>query len=135
MLMIRPQPASTMPSITCLVTLNNEFKLVSITARQSSGVILRKTVSRVIPALLTNTSTFPCSAFTLLKAATVLSQSPTLPSDAVKSKPSAFCSANHLSLRGELGPQPAITLKPSFAKRWQIAVPIPPIPPVTYAIF
>ena len=34
-----------------------------------------------------------------------------------------------------LGPQPATTVKPSFASRWQIAVPMPPMPPVTYATF
>src|SRR6185369_13574613 len=28
-----------------------------------------------------------------------------------------------------------MTLKPSLCSRWQIAVPMPPMPPVTYAIF
>jgi hypothetical protein len=28
-----------------------------------------------------------------------------------------------------------MTLKPSLANRWQMAVPMPPMPPVTYAIF
>ena len=30
-----------------------------------------------------------------------------------------------------LGPQPAITLKPSRCRRWQMQVPMPPMPPVT----
>ena len=73
-----------------------------MTAFQSSGDILRKTPSRVMPALLTRTSTSPTSALTLLNAATVLSQSPTLPSEAMKSKPRAFWSASHLS-QGRVG--------------------------------
>ena len=80
--MMRPQPRSTMSSTTCLVTLNRLVRLVSITASQSSRVILRNMRSRVMPALLTSTSIGPCSAFTLAKAATVESQSPTLPTEA-----------------------------------------------------
>ena len=30
-----------------------------------------------------------------------------------------------------VGPQPATTVKPSLLSRWQIAVPMPPMPPVT----
>src|SRR6266702_8185009 len=123
-----------MPSITCLVTLKRLVRLVSITAVQSSCVILRNTTSRVMPALFTSTSISPTSALTLSNAALVDSQSPTLPSDAMKSKPSAFCSSSHFTRRGEVGPQPATTLKPSLCSRWQILVPMPPIPPVTYAI-
>ncbi len=123
-----------MPSITCLVTLNSEVRLVSITASQSARVILRNTTSRVMPALLISTSTSPTSALTLSNAALVESQSATLPSEAMKSKPSAFCCSSQRSRRGELGPQPAITRKPSLARRWQIAVPMPPMPPVTYAM-
>src|SRR5579862_8030050 len=43
-------------------------------------------------------------------------------------------SASQRSLRAEPGPQPAITVCPSRLRRRQIAVPIPPIPPVTYAM-
>ncbi|MOA61902.1 hypothetical protein D3C78_1871630 [compost metagenome] len=71
-----------MPSMTCLVTLNRLFRLVSITARQSSALILRNRPSRVMPALLTSTSTPPSSAVTFSKAFTVDSQSDTLPTDA-----------------------------------------------------
>ena len=46
----------------------------------------------------------------------------------------AFCSASHLAW-SRVGPQPAMTLKPSLCRRWQMAVPMPPIPPVTYATF
>jgi len=82
--MMRPQPFSTMSGTTCLVTLNMELRLVSITADQSSRVILRNMRSLVMPALLTSTSTLPCSALVLVKASTVESQSPTLPTDAWK---------------------------------------------------
>ena len=68
-----------MSGTTCLVTLNMLFRLVSITACQSSGDIFRNMRSRVMPALLTSTSMGPCSALALLKASTVDCQSPTLP--------------------------------------------------------
>ena len=71
-----------MPGTTCLVTLNMAFKLVSITAFQSSGVIFKNMRSRVIPALLTSTSITPCCSTALVKAAVVDSQSATLPTDA-----------------------------------------------------
>ena len=61
------------------------LRLVSITALQSSGVILRNMRSRVMPALLTSTSMLPCSALALVKASTVDCQSPTLPTEAWKS--------------------------------------------------
>ena len=56
---MRPQPRSTMPSITCLVTLNTLLRLVLITAIQSCSVIFLNTVSRVMPALLTRMSIGP----------------------------------------------------------------------------
>jgi uncharacterized protein YbcC (UPF0753/DUF2309 family) len=58
------------------------FRLVSITASQSSRVIFRNMRSRVMPALLTSTSIGPCSALALVKASTVESQSATLPTEA-----------------------------------------------------
>ena len=54
--MIRPQPRSSMPSITCLVTWNRLLRFVSMTWCHCSFVILRNVPSRVIPALLTSTS-------------------------------------------------------------------------------
>src|ERR1700687_40702 len=134
MLMTRPHPRFTMPSITCFVTLKRLVWLVSITAFQFSSVIFRKTPSRVMPALFTSTSTSPTSFFTFANAPSVDSQSPTLPSDAMKEYPSSAWSASHVSRRGEFGPQPTTTVKPSLCRRWEIAVPMPPMPPVTYAI-
>ena len=80
--MIRPQPLSSMPSITCLVTQNRLLRLVSMTAFQSSNDILRNTPSRVIPALFTRMSGHPKSALTRSNAALVESQSETFPTDA-----------------------------------------------------
>ena len=80
--MMRPQPFSTMPGTTCLVTLNMAFKLVSMTAFQSSTLIFKNMRSRVIPALFTSTSMGPCSATALLKASVVDAQSATLPTEA-----------------------------------------------------
>ena len=71
-----------MSGTTCLVTLNMLFRLVSMTAFQSSGDIFRNMRSRVMPALLTSTSIGPCSALALANASTVESQSATLPTDA-----------------------------------------------------
>ncbi len=80
--MMRPQPFSTMPGTTCLVTLNMLLRLVSMTAFQSSGVIFRNMRSRVMPALFTSTSMGPTSALALVKASTVDCQSATLPTEA-----------------------------------------------------
>ena len=54
----------------------------SVAASQSARLILRNMPSRVMPALLTSTSTGPCSALTFWNALTVDSQSPTLPIEA-----------------------------------------------------
>src|SRR2546430_4788216 len=51
--MTRPQPRSSMPSITCLVMLKHESRLVRITSSQAALVIFLNVMSRVMPALLT----------------------------------------------------------------------------------
>ena len=48
-----------MPSITCLVMLKHESRLVRITASQSALVIFLNVMSRVMPALLTRMSIDP----------------------------------------------------------------------------
>jgi hypothetical protein len=77
MLMIRPQPRSTMPSHTCFVMLKHESRLVCMTAFQPVRSIFLNVVSRVIPALLTSTSIGPTSAATCCAQATHESQSAT----------------------------------------------------------
>ncbi|MNG24153.1 hypothetical protein D3C84_1088450 [compost metagenome] len=63
-LMIRPQPRSTMPSQTGLVMLKTESRLVLMTASQFGLSIFLNVMSRVMPALFTSTSTGPISAST-----------------------------------------------------------------------
>ncbi len=75
--MMRPKPRSRMPSMTLRVMLNTESRLVAITARQFSGAILCSMPSRVMPALLTSTSTGPRSASTWATPAAQASKSPT----------------------------------------------------------
>ncbi len=58
---MRPQLRSTMPSITCLVMLKQESRLVRITASQSALPIFLKVMSRVMPALFTRMSMLPHS--------------------------------------------------------------------------
>ena len=57
--------------MTCLVQLNTDDKLTSITDFQSTYDILCKKVSLVIPALLIKTSTWPCFADMCSKAVRV----------------------------------------------------------------
>ena len=61
---MRPKLRSRMPSITGRHMLNSELRLVLITAYHCSGVILWNMPSRVMPALLTSTSTGPMSRAT-----------------------------------------------------------------------
>ena len=66
---MRPNLRLRMPSITGRHMLNSEFRLVLITAPHCSGVMRWNMVSRVMPALLTSTSTGPRSASTCLSPA------------------------------------------------------------------
>ncbi|MNU03130.1 hypothetical protein D3C72_2470510 [compost metagenome] len=63
---MRPNPRSRMPPQTGCVILNRPDRLVSMTSRHCCGVILWNMTSRVMPALLTRTSTGPRSASTFL---------------------------------------------------------------------
>ena len=67
--MTRPNLRARMPSITWRVMLNNEPRLVLMTALHCSSVILWNAPSRVMPALLTSTSIGPRSASTCLTPA------------------------------------------------------------------
>ncbi|MCY1451023.1 hypothetical protein D9M71_678670 [compost metagenome] len=102
-----------------------------MTVLQSPGCMSRNTTLIAVPALFTSTSTGPTSRLIRAKASWHEAQSATLPSEAMKSKPRCFCSASQASLCGDAGPQPTTTVKPSRARRWQMAVPRPPIPAVT----
>ena len=67
--MMRPNLRSRMPSITGRHMLNSELRLVLITAVHCSGFMRWNMASRVMPALLTSTSTGPRSASTCLMPA------------------------------------------------------------------
>ena len=88
-------------------------------------------LSRVMPALLTRMSISPTSARACSKARLVESHSETLPSEAWMLKPCERISRSHRSLRSDPGPHPAMTVWPSLHSRRQMAVPMPPMPPVT----
>ena len=64
--MMRPNLRSRMPDQTGWVMLKTPVRLVSMTSFHCCGVILWNVASRVMPALLTSTSTGPRSASTCL---------------------------------------------------------------------
>jgi len=70
MLMMRPNLRSRMPSITGRHMLNSDTRLVLMTATHCSGFMRWNMLSRVMPALLTSTSTGPRSAVTRAMPAT-----------------------------------------------------------------
>jgi hypothetical protein len=93
--MMRPQLRSTMPSATCLVMLNTELRLVFITASQLTRSIFRNVMSRVIPALLTRTSTGPISCATFFTQPTHDSQSVTSHGSAENANPCLCIESSH----------------------------------------
>src|SRR5450755_2030283 len=104
MLMMRPQPRSTMPSQTCLVMLKHESRLVLMTASQFALSIFLNVMSRVMPALFTSTSTGPTSLTTCATHATHDGQSTTSQGYAWNLRPSLFIADSHslaLVLPGE----------------------------------
>jgi len=95
MLMMRPQPRSAIVSQTCFVMLKHESRFVFITASQFALSIFLNVMSRVMPALLTSTSTGPTSSTTFLTQAAHDSQSATSHAYAWKLNPCAFIAASH----------------------------------------
>ena len=85
--------------------------------------------SRVMPALLTSTSMGPCSA-TAFEGVDRRLPVGDIADRGVELVAERLCSAIHFAW-SRLGPQPAMTLNPSLNRRWQMAVPIPHMPPVT----
>src|SRR5476651_2199756 len=94
--MTRPQPRSIMPSHTCLVMLKQESRFACITASQLILSIFLKVISRVIPALLTSTSTAPRSSVILRTQARQDSQSVTSQGYAWKWLPCLFIDSSHI---------------------------------------
>src|SRR6266540_4763922 len=116
---IRPLRSRSMPFAARLATRNDPVRLVSITLDQSSSVIRSSSVSRVMPALATSTSTGPCAASISANAASTCSGSVT----------------SHLTPRNPSGASPlryvTATSSPAATKLAAIAAPIPRFPPVT----
>ena len=65
---MRPRLRRSMPLLARLATRKEPTRLVSSTAPKSSSLIRSSSVSRVMPALATSTSTGPCWASTSPKA-------------------------------------------------------------------
>ena len=119
---------------TAFIVLNAPFRLTEITASQSCSVILINSLSRVIPALLTNISIFPISAATssiafcvssVLVISTFLDITLLpffLSSSAFASKSSGKAISNNT------------ISAPSFTNSSAIANPIPRAPPVMIAV-
>ena len=72
---IRPLRSRSIPLAARLATRNEPVRLVSMTESQSSSDIRSSSVSRVMPALATSTSTGPCSAWIVSNAASTCSAS------------------------------------------------------------
>ena len=133
MLMMRPQPFSTMSATTCLVTLNMLFRLVSITASQSLAghlqehavagdtSVVHQHINGAMPSL--GLGECPDGRIPVAHVA----------HRCVKGEAQGFCSASHLAW--SRGATAGDDLETILCKRWQIAVPMPPMPPVTYATF
>jgi hypothetical protein len=74
---IRPLRCRSIPFAARLATRYEPVRFVSMTASQSSSVIRSTSVSRVMPAFATSTSTGPCAASISAKAPSTCSASVT----------------------------------------------------------
>jgi hypothetical protein len=131
MLMMRPQPRSTMPSMTCRVTLNTLFRFVLMTAFQSPSVMRLKTESRVMPALLTRMSIGPTDRAHVVEHLGARLELGNVAFRGVRLEPFLAHRREPLFLAvvfRQASRHDRVAHAPS---RRQIAVPIPPMPPVT----
>src|SRR6185312_4817078 len=134
MLMMRPQPRSTMPSHTCFVMLKHESRFVWTTASQLALSILRNVMSRVMPALFTSTSMGPRSPVTCFTHDAAESKLATSHGYARNACPCRFIDSSHSDAFVLPGECVVTTVYPSAASLRQIASPRPPMPPVTSAL-
>src|SRR5690554_650951 len=133
MLTTRPKPRADMPSTAGRHMLNTPPRFTSSTCCHCSGAILRRVTSRVMPAALTRMSSAPRSRSVSATKAAQASKSDT--SSAVKPTSSPSTWLRNASMRSSLPPRSvAMTLRPARAREMQIAVPRPPMPPVTTAV-
>src|SRR6516164_9785506 len=134
-LMIRPVPRSIMWSSAAWAMKKAPDKLTAITFCQSSSDILATVRSIVIPALFTRMSRRPCWSMTSRTTRRQSSASPMLPSCNVQRcwGYSAARAAWNFSAPSCCCQWPAATDAPSLASSWQMAAPMPVVPPVTRA--
>src|SRR5690554_1140220 len=133
MLTTRPKPRALIPSTAGWHMLNTPPRLTLITCCHCSRCILRRVTSRVMPAPLTRMSSEPRSRSMRATKSAQASKSDTSSAAKVTSSPST--SARNASSRSSLPPRStATTLRPARASEMQIAVPRPPVPPVTTAV-
>src|SRR6478672_10005132 len=119
MKMIRPRRSRSMPFAARLARRKDPVRLVSITDDQSSSDIRRTSVSAVMPALATSTSTGPCAASISAKAASTAAGS--VMSQRTSSVPSGAPPLRVVTA----------TRSPLATKASAMARPMPRLPPVT----
>src|SRR5438874_1601718 len=107
---------------------NDPFRCVSMTASQSSSVILKSRLSRMMPAQATRMSSEP-------PAATAASTAPSMSSRDVTSQRTA-CPPIAAAVSRAPAPSKSATttVPPSAASRAAVAAPMPRAPPVTRAV-
>ena len=116
---IRPRRSRSMPLAARLASRNEPVRLVSITDDQSSSDIRSTSVSAVMPALATSTSTGPCASSICLNAASTAAGS--VMSQRTSSAPSGAPPLRVVTA----------TRSPLARKASAIARPMPRLPPVT----
>ncbi len=126
LMILPPRPASTQVRATACDRKKADFRLVSITASQSSSLKSRLSARRMMPALLTRMSTGP--AWSMM--AGIGAVEPRLAATAVKRRPRAVTASPVL-----VGlDRPTATMSaPACARPMAMACPSPVLAPVTRA--
>src|ERR1700730_8180603 len=133
MFTIRPEPRSIMCGSAAWLMKNAPDRLTASTLYQSSSVIFRTVLSIVIPALLTRMSRRPCWSITSPTVRRQSSADPMLPWWRLPFRPLPVSPLMNVSAVSWSRLEPAATSAPCSARLWQIAAPIPRVPPVTNA--
>src|SRR5690554_4757787 len=133
MLTMRPKPRATIPSTAWRHRLNTLSRFTDSTASHCARSILRSVVSRVMPAALTRMSGPSPAASSASTKAPQASKS--VASSSLKRTSSPSTRRRKPSMRCRSPPRSAATTRrPALASAMQMAVPSPPMPPVTTAV-
>src|SRR5579875_1130555 len=134
MFTIRPNPRSVMLSTVLRHMLNTPSRLTCISSLHCAWLIFLSEVSRVMPAALTTMSTLPYFSVTCCTRLTQSSKCATSAGAKTMLPLYSRVSSRNAASRSCLLPRSAATTcRPSSASRLQMAVPSPPMPPVTTA--